>query len=604
MCGIAGILSLSNKKIFEKELKLMNETAKHRGPDAEGYFLEDNIGLAHRRLSIIDLNKNANQPFFYQDQFVLIFNGEIYNYIEIKEKLLSRGYKFQTESDSEVLLKAYVEWGCEVQNIFNGMWAFAIWDRVNKELFCSRDRFGIKPFYWALKSNNFYFGSEIKQLRSIGIGKKCNFNEISIYLFTGCTNSSKESFYEDIFSLEPGHSLFINKSGERIIKCWYKLTNKISEIKKDNDPDKLYDILNDAVKIRLRSDVKIGSALSGGIDSSSLVSMAIKNIDQNSSNGGFVAIHAKSTEPQFDESQFALDLAKNISCQLSLIEPKLSDFIENINEIIFFQDEPFASMNIFMQYFLMKKAKELKCKVMIDGQGSDEIFFGYSRLIFPFFYNVFKEHGILNFLMKTNAYIRNNYEINFKAFCKYFFGYPSANLRSRYIQRKMNYINLSIDPVYELYKKVSRTRDDVDAAQIMDIERITLPQILRTEDKNSMANSIEARIPFLDYRLVEYSLNLKYDSKIKDGWTKYPLRKLNVIDKKLAWRKSKFGYDAPRDQWSNKFSANMRERVINSDFIKSFTDKKISKYWSKISPNEKWRIFNLTVWQEIHKVDF
>tara|TARA_A100001388_G_scaffold275967_1_gene262568 strand:- start:819 stop:2636 length:1818 start_codon:yes stop_codon:yes gene_type:complete len=605
MCGIAGILSLKDEKIFEKDIRIMNKAVIHRGPDAEGYFFEDNLALAHRRLSIIDLSQNANQPFFYKDRYVLVFNGEIYNYLEIKKKLSLLGYDFQTNSDSEVLIKAYAHWGSDAQNMFNGMWAFAIWDRKKKELFCSRDRFGIKPFYWGLKSNNFYFGSEIKQLRAIGIGKKCNKKEISIYIYTGCTNSSNESFYDGIYSLDKGHSLLIKKNGSRIIDRWYSLKNKIYLSKKNADPEELYSILNSSLQLRLRSDVNVGTALSGGIDSSSLVSLAVRNYQKMINDGEFIAIHAKSTDPLVDESSFAIEAVKKSLCNLNLVEPKFYDFNNSIKEIIFYQDEPFASQNIFMQYFVMNRAKELDCKVMLDGQGADEIFLGYSRLIFPYFFYLLRKEGIFKFLKESNQYIKNNYEINIYSFLKYFFGYPCGSLRSRYMRKRMQCINLSIDPVRKLYGEIARTKDNLDDAQILEIEKITLPQLLRTEDRNSMANSIEARIPFLDYRLVEYCLNLKPESKIKEGWTKYPLRNLNLIDKNLAWRKSKYGYDAPQSEWSQKLSKEMLSKITNSEFMKSIADlKKIRDGWFKMNSNEKWRLFNLSVWQEVHKVDF
>ena len=454
-----------------------------------------------------------------------------------------------------------------------------------------------------MNSDFFYFSSEIKQLRAIGIGKKCNYDEISIYLYTGCANSSKETFFEGIFSLDPGHSITIKNNGEKIVECWYDLSNKIYECKKDINYEEFYSILEDSINLRLRSDVKIGSALSGGIDSSSLLAMVMRN--KNINKNDFDPIHAKSSDPEFDESYFALEVSKKNSVNLNIVKPSVNKFKKVINEIVYLQDEPFPSTNIFMQYFLMKHASKLNCKVMIDGQGADEILLGYSRLLLPYFLDYAKNNNLLALIKQINLYIQNNKEMNYLSFLKYTFGYSSGFLRTKYMKNRMNFIKLPLDSSYDLYKDISSTRNNLDEAQVLDIKRITLPQLLRTEDRNSMGHSIEARVPFLDYRLVEYCLNLKYSTKIKDGWTKYALRRLSLISDDLAWRKSKLGYDSPQLEWSQNFSREMFLEVINSNLINKIADiRKIKKRWNNLYPNEKWRLFNLSLWQKINNVYF
>ncbi len=605
MCGISGILSLQNRKINTKDLNMMNDMIIHRGPDSEGNFIEDNIGLGSRRLAIIDLNKSADLPFFYKDQYVLVYNGEIYNYLELKEELISIGYSFITNSDSEVLLTSFVEWGEDCLDKFNGMWAFAIWDRKNKKLFCSRDRFGIKPFYWSSYNGSIYFGSEIKQIRKLNLGKRCNYNELSLFLYSGCTDSSSNTFFEGIQSLPPGHNLTVGRDGVLNINSWYSIRNKIRIFNNPSDPDEFRYLLKNSIKLRMRSDVDICSSLSGGLDSSSIIALISEILSDTKSSKTLTAIHAKCSERLFDESSYAEMAAKSANCNFQLLEPTYDDFIKVMNQLIYFQDEPFASKSIFMQYFVMQKAKNIGFKVMLDGQGSDEILLGYARFFLVTLLSYFSGKELIGSIKHLILSIRNNTQINSKSLIRYIFGNLNGNLRSRYSKYRMSFLNLSTESTRNLYKNISRAKYDPIESQIFEIEKNSLPQILRTEDRNSMAHSIEARVPFLDFNLVEYCLNLELAEKVKDGWTKYPIRKSKIIIDDLAWRKSKLGYDAPEDSWDMKYSSYMLDKVANSLFIKQITNiKKLANNWYKLSSKERWRIFNTCVWQEINNVEF
>ena len=605
MCGISGILALNHKKISEEEINNMNDKIFHRGPDSSGIFIEDNIALGNRRLAIIDLNKDSDLPLFYKDKYVLIYNGEIYNYIEIRDELISIGHSFSTNSDSEVLLKAYIQWGRACLEKFNGMWAFAIWDRKNKELFCSRDRFGIKPFYWSNYNGRIYFGSEIKQLRALEVGKKCNYQELSLFLFSGCSNSSTQTFFNDINSLPPGHNLTISSNGSIKINSWYEIRSRIQHFNKKNDPDEFKYLLENSVKIRMRSDVNICTSLSGGLDSSSIVSQVSKLISKSNISKKFSAIHAKSSDPTLDESNFAELASQNANCFLHIIEPSYQNFLDVIKKLIYIQDEPFASKSVFMQYFVMKKAKELECKVMIDGQGADEILLGYSRFFLMTLRAYYEKNKIRGLIDHSIFSYKNNSEINLKNILKYILGNVSGIGRSEYLKYRMRFFNLSIESTKQLYQEVSRAQNDPLESQIIELEKTSLPQILRTEDRNSMANSVEARVPFLDFNLVEYCLNLAVTEKVKNGWTKYPLRESNLLTKNLAWRKSKLSYEAPEDNWDNCYSQYMLTKIKKSPLINKISNiENLSDQWFKISSKERWRIFNLSIWQEINNIDF
>ncbi|MBW3041829.1 asparagine synthase (glutamine-hydrolyzing) [Prochlorococcus marinus] len=602
MCGISGILSINDKPINREHLEKLHQAIEHRGPDSEGYYYDEHIGLAHRRLSIIDLRRESDQPFNVDERYVLIYNGEIYNYIEIKKELIKLGHLFKTESDTEVLLKAYIQWGEDCQEKFNGMWAFAIWDREYKELFCSRDRYGIKPFYWSIYSDCFYFGSEIKQLRIDKLGSKVNYEELSIFLYSGCTNSTNNTFFKDINSLEAGHSLKINRKGEKYIKCWYDLNKKINIDENEFKPDEFLYHINNAIRIRMRSDVSLGTALSGGLDSSLIVTLA-SNLYSRKNKDKLFGIHAKSTEEDTNESYYAEIAAKHAGCSLINVTPSYEYFKKIINEIIFFQDEPFASTSSIMQFNVMSKARALGLKVMLDGQGSDEILLGYTRLILPRLITTYRKNGILGFLNEIKNSNNNNNDINYKSLIKYLIGGGSSKLRTSYLRNRLNFVNLSIDPTYNLYEELKNQRGHIVNSQIIELKKTSLPQILRSEDRNSMANSVEARVPFLDYKLVEYCLNLKSDSKVKNGWTKYPIRSINKLPSEIAWRKSKLGYDSPEKAWDKKFSREMLSTIRNSPLILEITNiKELEEKWNVLNSKERWRLYNVAIWQKIFKV--
>ena len=602
MCGISGVLSFNNQ-IDRNEIIRSHDSIKHRGPDSEGFFFDKNIALAHRRLAIIDLSKDSDQPFSLENRFVIVFNGEIYNYIEIREELKTKGHYFKTESDTEVLLRSYIEWGSGCQNKFNGMWAFAIWDKKRQQLFCSRDRYGIKPFFWTKNSKSFYFGSELKQFIVNDIGRQCNYEELSIYLYGGCTNSTNQTFFKGINSLEPGHSLLINYLGEMKINKWYDLEESINPVQNKLDLEEFNYLLTNSIKLRMRSDVKVGSALSGGLDSSTILKLASNTINNDKNN--IFAIHAKSSEKVTDESDYARIAANYASSKLIIVEPSFEDFKNTINEVIFHQDEPFASTSDFMLYKVMQKAKELGCKVMLDGQGSDEILMGYSRYVLTTLISSFRRNGFFG-MFKDYRYAQlNNAELNHNSILKYLVGGASSRMRASFVNTRFKFLKLNIGSIQQLYKDVSRNNASSTLLQTIEFKRNTLPQILRTQDRLSMANSIEGRVPFLDYRLVEYCLNLRSDYKVKDGWTKYPLRISKNLPKEISWRKSKLGYDSPSKTWLGKYSTEMLSCISKSPMLKEITDMhKLKSSWKILNSKEKWRLFNVAVWQKIHNVDF
>uniref|UniRef100_A0A4W5LD91 Asparagine synthetase [glutamine-hydrolyzing] n=1 Tax=Hucho hucho TaxID=62062 RepID=A0A4W5LD91_9TELE len=361
MCGISGIINKNGTKVDKEEIQGINDLIAHRGPDDEGFYFEQNFAFGHRRLSILDLSSDGHQPMHYLHKYVISYNGEVYNYIEIKEELINSGYIFHSHTDTEVILASYDKWGEECVNRFNGMWAFAIYDKEKEIIFCSRDRFGVKPFYYTQVRDKFVFGSEIKQL-------------LEFY-------EDRYTFFENILKLEQSHNLIYNlKTNSFKIKRYFdiefdKELNNLNEIE---SIEYIKNNLENAIELRLRSDVKVGTCLSGGLDSSSIAAIAAKKYFKKT-NERFIAIHAKSIEEKTDESKYAREVAEYCNLDMIEIEPNLEDIKENIEEVVYTQEEPFGSPSIIMQYFVMKKAKEIGCTVLLDGQGGDETLLGYER---------------------------------------------------------------------------------------------------------------------------------------------------------------------------------------------------------------------------------
>ncbi|RAX56211.1 asparagine synthase (glutamine-hydrolyzing), partial [Helicobacter monodelphidis] len=374
MCGILGLITSSCISSYQEKFSYSLELLSHRGPDYCDFIQERNILLGHTRLAIIDLNQHANQPMLFQDKSILIFNGEIYNYKEIKEELSLQGYVFHTQSDTEVLLCAYDFWGESCVEHLNGMWAFALLDKAKNQLFCSRDRFGEKPFFYYSDSKKVIFASEIKAILPFLDSISVNIPALIPFIVRGNIDCYKnETSFKNIYRLNPSENLIIQLDSLNLQRKFYYQIQQQS-IQDSNPAKTLRILLEDSMKLRLRSDVPVGSCLSGGLDSSCINALMAKMLPDKKN---FIAIHAKSSLTQSDESEYAKEVAKALDIQLCVIEPTQQEFLSALESVMQTQDEPFGSTSIYMQYFVMQKAKELGIKVMFDGQGADEVFLGY-----------------------------------------------------------------------------------------------------------------------------------------------------------------------------------------------------------------------------------
>ena len=596
MCGISGIINKNNKSVEELLILQMTDIIAHRGPDSSGSYLYKNIAFGHRRLSILDLSSSGHQPMKYLDDLVITYNGEIYNFIEIREELIQKGYIFDSNSDTEVILKAYHYWGKTCVNYFNGMWSFSILDIKQKIVFCSRDRFGVKPFYYIENNDLFSFGSEISQLLPFLPNRILNKKVALDYLISGIEECSNETFFKDIYLLKGGHNLVFDlQTNSYEIERYYNL--KLSDQKNTSVDDYIQE-LKRSITLRLRSDVKVGTCLSGGIDSSTISSFA-STIYQNS-NEKFMAIHAKSSEYKTDESEFAKIVSKIANINLNFVEPSYSDFKSNILSIIKIQQEPFGSLSIIMQYFVFKKAKELGCIVMLDGQGGDETLLGYERY-YPAIVKSKKGIAKLKALLQSSK----NSRLSLLDTIKYQYYFSNYKLRLKRLKFKNSFYKSEILNEYESeeLRIISESYNDISILQKNEIESSQLPHLLKYEDRNSMANSIESRLPFLDYKLVELSLNTNNSLKIKDGWTKFILRKAaeTILPKEIVWRKTKLGFNAPEKTWTKEFENEMIKEIEQSEILNNFIHFK-KLYFKNLDLRTKWRLYNFSAWEKEFKV--
>lgn len=603
MCGISGLLRKNNNGVQKDLLQQMNELISHRGPDADGFYYWNNVGLAHRRLSILDLSGEGNQPMLFGERYTIVYNGEIYNYLEIKEELISLGYTFKSTSDTEVILASYDYWGDKCLERFNGMWSFAILDKSKNELFCSRDRFGIKPFYYTDNGEYFAFSSEIKQLLPLQISITADRSMLIEYLLTNIDNHSERTYFEGVFTLLPGNLMRISLIDFKIqIEQYYNLYDRVkpSHNRLIDDTASLKAILKSSVSLRLRSDVTVGTCLSGGLDSSAISAIASKEyVDKTGRK--FTAIHARSSERETDESVYANEVASYYDMDMHIVTPKTDDFVQLVDEVVYTQEEPFGSPSMFMGYHVFQKARELGCKVMLNGQGGDEVLLGYERYYSSYLYSLSFYKRIKELILQAN-----NSGLSYKEAILYYFYFSSFRIRKAKLIRD-SLIKRELLDAYSFVtlKKSVDSFKDIYELQKLEVSTIQLPHLLRYEDRNSMRHSIETRLPFLDYRMVEASISMKPEYKIRDGWTKFILRKAlkGILPEPVIWRKNKLGFNAPEKTWLIHHEAKMKEEISQSKLLKEIVDiDKLLNIFSNLSLKNKWKYYNIAVWERVYKV--
>jgi asparagine synthase (glutamine-hydrolysing) len=559
-------------------------------------------------------------------KFWIVYNGEIYNYLEIREELINKGYKFKSNCDTEIILASYIEWGEDCLNKFNGMWSFAILDIQKKELFCARDRLGIKPFYYYYDNNYFCFGSEIKQIISLpwvntGINSGIVFDFIAFNTY-GC--NSESTFFKNIFDLRGGHLIKLNLNNkERIslqIKKWWDI-NLSKRIHFNNEKDYIrnyYELFEDSIKLRLRSDVEVGSCLSGGLDSSGIVCMVNKIYKEKGISNLLKTFTASSEHKECDETDYANEVISNCRVESYFVIPTAERLFKEIDKLIWHQDEPFSSTSIFASWCVYKLAKDSGVKVTLDGQGPDEMMGGYVPFVYQYYLlDLLTKREFALFFREINS-LKENLGLSYNTIFKSLF-------KSELHGRVPKYLMPSIKKAKNIFNKdffhegfsssefVKSTFNYFIKAKEKGSSRFnyfmydlvihgSLPGILRQVDRNSMANSIEARLPFLDYRLVEYTFSLPDHMKFRNGSAKFVYREAmkNILPKKIYDRKTKLGFVTAEPIWVSKNKnifvetfENVNENIFVKDYYKGLLhslDKKMD-YDSLI-----WRIYSIKKW--------
>ena len=605
MCGFVGFCS---KNVKDKNvIKEMNNQIIHRGPDSDGYFFDKDVNFGFRRLSIIDLHEGSQPILNESGDTAIIFNGEIYNYQELREDLVAKGYKFKTHTDTEVILHGYEEYGEEgILAKLRGMFAFTIWDSKKEKLFGARDHFGIKPYYYALLDGDFLFGSEVKSfLKYPKFKKEVNEKALKHYLVFQY-NPLEETFFKGVKKLRPGH-YYVYENGKMEIKTYYNLTLDYKDMTFDEAVGKIEKEVEESVKYHKISDVEVGSFLSGGVDSSYVVATALpdKTFSVGFDNKGF------------NETMYAKELSDSLGIKnfAKLITP--DEFFEGINKVQYYSDEPHANLSSVPLYFLSKLASE-QVKVVLSGEGADELFAGYNDYADALPQRMYRK---LPFSLRHKLYLKYKDRKHFRGqtiILKYgqkvedrYIGpaeIMTDELANSIVTSKYKNSETSRDLTKKYYDEV-KNMDDVSKRLYLDMKMWIVEDILLKADKMTMANSIELRVPLLDKKMWELARTIPVRHKVHNEITKYAFRRAakNKLPEDWAKRR-KLGFVVPFVLWikEEKYYKIVKE-VFNKDFVSEFFDKdKINKllddHFNGITNNGRkvYTIYTFLKWYEIY----
>jgi asparagine synthase (glutamine-hydrolysing) len=622
MCGIAGIIQSNSSKYNQQHLKKMTDALAHRGPDGEGLWQNDagTALLGHRRLSIIDLSNAGNQPMHLtlgsspqsgqggNTRYTIVHNGEIYNYIELKEELKKKGYSFNSQTDTEVIVAAYDCWRDECVDHFDGMFAFAIWDEKEKELFAARDRLGEKPFYYFFDGQHFLFASEMKALWAADVEKKPNQKMLFNFITIGYVDNPSqpdETFYEHINKLPPAcllkfSSIYFNYS---IQQYWdIDLSVQQKNISDAAAIEQFNHLLTTSVKRRLRSDVALGTSLSGGLDSSSIAAICSGLDSATQSHQCFTATFQGFEK---DELPFSKLVTDKFSLQQFTTEVSGDGLLNDWDKLCYHQEEPFGSASIYAQYKVYELAKQHNIKVLLDGQGADETLAGYHKYYKWYWQELFRNRKLyrskeLNAAKELGIAESFDYKNMIAA---YFPAFASIVMERQYLLKAIRQEDLAKDFVQQQSKEAYYTPPEhFNLNGVLYFNTCThgLEELLRYADRNSMAHGREVRLPFLSHELVEFVFSLPAGLKIRQGWTKWLLRETmkNNLPEAITWRKDKVGFEPPQKNWMENKQVQdaihearkklVHEKVLNPEVLQ----KKINPMASHDGDNYDWRYFS------------
>src|ERR1043166_3731458 len=656
MCGIAGIVSLG-RPVDLDALQRMTDLQRHRGPDGEGFlacsaiegqfdhaFLPHTshwdgraplaVGLGHRRLAILDLSDRGLQPMTVADARTwIVFNGEIYNHLELRAELESLGYQFDTRTDTEVLLQSYREWGEECLGRLEGMFAFAIWDSARRRLFCARDRLGIKPFYYATPPGSFVFASELKALTAFpDLDKTPDDEAVLEFLVHGNCDYGERTLLRSVKALSAGHRLVVDRAtGQTASDAYWRLRPTASNGVRDVQRiDGLRTLLTGTTCRHLMSDVRVGSCLSGGLDSSTVVSLMGK-IRQEQPDAAtalgdsFCTFTACYEQREVDERTYALAVARSIGASSHLVFPTAGDFFANFERMTWHQDMPFGEPTYYAQWRVMQAAKEAGVKVLLDGQGGDEVFGGYAKFRYGYLASLLGSGRLLRLTQEVGATLLHGdrYVLDIRN------GYRDLPPRLRRLFSTDSLVKHALKtdwrrvvsgestPGTRWWRYVSQKNGGCPATtvvqrmQVDDIVTDTLPTLLRTEDRSSMAFSIEARVPLLDHNVVEYGVSLPDHLKLHNGWSKFAVREAmqGILPDSVRLRKTKLGFAVPGRDWLERdLRPQVTELLDGALRCDKYVDPGVLRRWyhspkAATAPKEAYlglfRVLSLEMWMRV-----
>ena len=640
MCGLAGRVGLNLNSIDVSPLAGMMDVVAHRGPNAQGYALfgppdtapqtgvdsrdlrQQNwphvrVALGHRRLSIIDLSEAANQPMRSSDgRHWLVFNGAIYNYVELRQELAAKGIGFRTDSDTEVILAAYQYWGEQCVEHFNGMFAFALYDRAQQRIVCCRDRLGIKPFYYAIHNQVLSFGSEIKQLLETDMPRHANPNRVFDYLVVGSTDHDEETCFAGVRQLLPGRRMVIDLAASnvdiQIEKYWSPQPDQaIEDLSQADAAERLRDLLEDSVRLRMRCDVALGSCLSGGLDSSTIVSLMSLVRERDGLDFEQHTFTYRPDHPSIDESHFATLVAERVGAKQHIKQMQPDEVVDRLDRFLWHEEEPIGDLTHVARANVMELARNCGVTVLLDGQGGDELFLGYPRYYIPVCLRYWRTSGLAKAIGEFRKATKHSSISPWRmAASAALFG--SVEVRTFFFrQRVLRWINRSFLEKHSIraVAKAHHLSSDVWELQCRELLQMQLPHLLRHEDRDSMASSIEARTPLLDHRLVEFVMALGVHTKIHDGWTKYCLRSAmeGILPKQIQWRRDKLGFAVPSSDWMEAVMRHANDWLTDDLACEPFVDMdklrqgmasgrlRGKTLWRILSLEKTMRIFGLSV---------
>ena len=625
MCGIAGVISKTNSVSLKDTVLAMSQAVKHRGPDGEGfaffstakttpaysnetpqinkesksYLFNPNtplqniendykIAFAHRRLSIIDLSESGHQPMCDATaDYWITFNGEVYNYIELREELKSKGHVFVTQTDTEVVLESYKEWGFECLQKFNGMFAFALLDKKNNQIFCARDRVGVKPFYYCNTDSAFAFASEYKVFIKSGLVKfEINETQQFDFIVNGNLENTEQLLFKGIYELKPSHYLVYNLSSHthRLTK-YYELPSQLISSKNEKGLIQLIEEkLVNAINLRLRSDVEVGSCLSGGLDST-IIAGIVKHLLPDKKMKLFTAVFPDET---FDETSYAKLASDHVNGNWKTVSPTANEFFRDIESLNYFQDLPVWSTSTYSQHRVMKLAADNGIKVVLDGQGADELFAGYSH----HYMALWKESFSFKKISESKQTIANPYKLFSKQLLKDVFGLS------------VDYSHYFNSDIKQFGKSKNEKLLSSLNQQLASDYNGRLKSFLKCEDRCSMAFGIESRVPFADdVELVNLIFSIHGQKKIQKGVSKYLLREATkqYIPQQIYDRRDKIGFETPVQKWFLPHKTEIIDSItdqldfVNSDYLHSNFGNLLTK-----RPGFLLRLYSFAIWKKVY----